>query len=136
VAENHYQEVETELLQLFKRERAKGTLITNQYLMAEARKIADKKGIEWFVGSQTWLEVFKRRNSICYRKSTRVSQKVKEKSLKQLKEFHEKVSKLIEEHNYPQEAIWNADETSITFDSPSNFTLDFKVIHFLFFYIV
>ena len=65
-------EIEKDLLKIFKDERRKGTQITNQIMLREARKIAEREEIKGFVGSLSWLDGFKRRNQICYRKSTRV----------------------------------------------------------------
>ena len=92
-----------------------------------ARSIAERDNLKDFVGSLSWLDGFKKRGRICYRKSTRVAQKVKPGSDVLVKDFQDKFFQLIEANQYAKEAIVNVDETGICFDSPSNYSLDFQV---------
>ena len=96
-------------------------------MISEARKIAEKKKIKEFIGTTNWVQGFRRRHNIVYRRRTKVGQKVKPDAAKDLKEFQDKMMSLIKTHQYPRTAIVNIDETGITFDMPSNDTLDVKV---------
>ena len=114
--------------------RAEGISVNNRYLLKEARIIAQQKDIEDFIGTLSWLEGFKRRHNIVYRRPTRVSQKLKPDSQEQLKQFQEKYIELQKKHQYDPNAIVNIDETGISMDMPSNQTLHIKVNFSLFFY--
>ena len=121
-----YVEVEKELLDFFRDSRNAG-LITNNSLLLEARKIAERLKVKDFAGTLSWLEGMKRRNGISYRKSTRVSQRISPTAREDVEEFQRKFVELYEKHQYPLGAIVNVDETGMNFDSVSNYTLDFKV---------
>lgn len=122
-----FESIEKDLIRLFKQQRSEGIPISNKYLIQEARKIGAGQSIKDFLGTNSWLDGFKRRYKIGYRKSTHVSQKLKANSKDELKNFQDKLTQLIDTHHYAPEAIANVDEAGIYFDSPPNFTLDFKV---------
>lgn len=122
-----FSDLEVELLHLFKIQRNRGISMSNRTLLIAARNIAERRGLHGFVGSPSWLDGFKRRSRICYRRSTRVCQKIKKESEQQAKEFQDQIAQLTQKYNYPKGAIVNADETGIFFDCPSSYTLDFKV---------
>jgi len=122
-----YLPIEEELVKLFVEYRVQGFQITNKILLLEARKIASQKGLIDFTGSQSWLEGFKKRNRIVYRRQTRIAQKLKPDTREKLAAFQSRFLELTQEHQYPISAIVNIDETRVTFDSPSNFTLDIQV---------
>ena len=77
-------------LKLFRDVRTLGILLTNSSLLAEARKIAEGLKTKDFVGTPSRLEEVKRRNEICYRKSTRVNQKLPEKASILIEQFKDK----------------------------------------------
>jgi hypothetical protein len=120
-------ELEQKLLASFKDLRRKGIQVSNKLLIKESRRIANSLGFEDFIGSYSWLDGFKRRNNICYRRPTKVSQKLKETSQKDIEEFQAKLESLVEKHKYPVDAIANFDETGVCLDMPSKRTLEFKV---------
>lgn len=124
--------VESELMKMFRDSRSLGILMTNSCLLNEARKIGERLKVKDFVGTLSWLEGVKKRNGICYRRSTRVSQRIPEDAKVQVEEFREKFLNLYTQHQYPLNAIVNIDETGINFDSISNYTLEFKVSSFSF----
>jgi len=129
-----YKNIEPDLFASFMNCRAEGISVNNRYLLKEARIIAQQKDIEDFIGTLSWLEGFKRRHNIVYRRPTRVSQKLKPDSQEQLKQFQEKYIELQKKHQYDPNAIVNIDETGISMDMPSNQTLHIKVNFSLFFY--
>lgn len=120
--------VEKELLAFFKAERDKGNQLTNHVLLKQARKIAEAQKEQSFSGSPAWLEGFKRRARINYRKSTKVGQRPDPDAESLVNDFQDRFIQLLEIHNYPKDAIVNADETGIWYDSPSHYTLDFRVM--------
>ena len=122
-----FEELEEELEKFFKVLRQKGLPVNNIILTTQAKKIADEKNLTTFVGSQGWLEGFKRRKGIVYRKHTRVSQKLKDDSITKLEEFQTEFLRLTAEHKYPLSAIVNIDESGVWFDSPSNYTREVQV---------
>ena len=121
-----YEEIEPQLYEISKEFRSAGILV-NKYLLKEARIIAEAKGIVDFIGTPSWLDGFKKRYEIVYRKPTRVAQKLKDNAEEELKKFQEKYIELLKAHNYHPDAIVNIDETGICMDMPSNQTLNTKV---------
>ena len=126
-----YQEIEEDLFNYFKNLRTAGISINNQLLLNEARRIANSHGIEGFLGTLSWLDGFKKRHDIVYRRPTRTSQKLSPDSVEMLGKFQKEFLVLVESHGYPLEAICNIDETGICFDMPLHHTLDNKVFFFL-----
>ena len=124
-----YMQLEAELLELFKFKRSKSYAVTNKDLIKEAKQLAASMGLTDFSGSMSWPQGFKTRHCLCYRKATRVSQKLKATAIEDGKRFQEQIGELIAKHHYPPAAIVNADETAIYFDCPASYTLDFKVIY-------
>ena len=92
----------------------------------QARKIADKLKLPNFTGTMSWLYGFKTRNNICYRKLTRVGQKLKADSKERLANFQSQFALLNNMDQYDADAIANLDESGIFFDCPSNYTLAVK----------
>ena len=121
-----FTDIEVDLFAKFQDARSKGILVNNNYLLQEARNIAKAKGIQHFIGTLSWLDKFKQRHNIGYRRNTHVGQKLKPGWKEELKQFQKSFMKLNEKHHYPLEAIWNIDETGITYDNPSNYTLEIK----------
>jgi len=122
-----YLDIEEELARYFFKLRSQGLQVTNRVLINEARKIAASKNYTNFAGSSCWLDGFKNRTKITYRKMTRISQKIREESIEKLKQFQANFIRLTNQHRYDSAAIINIDETGICFDSPSNYTLEYKV---------
>jgi len=122
-----FEAIEKDLLRLFKQQRLNGIPLTNKYLIQEARKIAVGQGIKDFLGTNSWLDGFKRRHKIGYRKSTHTSQKLKAESKEELQNFQDKLTQLTSTYHYSPEAVANIDECGLFYDNPPNFTLDFKV---------
>jgi len=96
-------------------------------MLSEAQKISNRLKVNDFVGTRSWLEGMKRRNGICYRKGTKVSQKTPEDSAEKIKEFNEKIIQLLEIYGYHPDSIVNIDETGLFFDTFSPKTLELKV---------
>ena len=81
-----FSDMEAELLRFFKTHRDKGIPVTNYTLLREARRIAEAKQRD-FTGSTAWLDGFKRRHQICYRRTTHVAQKPKPSAVAELQAF-------------------------------------------------
>jgi len=109
-----FPEVERELLVWFKDMRNRGYSVTNGTLFNEALKLED------FIGSQSWLNGFKIRSRIVYRRADplKISSPIS-------------TNDLLELHNYALESIVNIDESGLAFDSFNPCTLEFKVPSFL-----
>ena len=122
-----HSEIEAELVNVFRGSRNTGLLVTNNSLLIEARKIAERLKKKDFSGTLSWLEGVKRRNGITYRKTTRVGQTISPNAQEEIEEFHKKFVELYEKHQYPLGTVFNIDETGINFEQVSNYTLDFKV---------
>ena len=67
-----YSQLEVELRLFFINQRDHKSVMTNRILLREARRIADRAGLRDFIGSISWLNGFKKRNQICYRRATRI----------------------------------------------------------------
>ena len=104
-----------------------GILMINSALLTEARQIAVRLKIKDFVGTYSWLQRFKDRNQICYRKTTRMGQKLHPSAKKEAENFKAKIIELCEKYRYPMNAVVNLDESGIFFDAPSGQTLEFRV---------
>jgi len=126
-----YLKIEEELFNIFKDLRTRGYQVTNQYLIKEARRRAENQKLNDFTGSSSWLDGFKRRNGIVYRKQTRICQKLKDTAKQELIVFQDKFVRLYEEHEYDMGSMVNIDETGITYDNPSNYTLEIQVNFYL-----
>jgi len=127
-----FPEIEAELLKVFKDFRHNGILQTNKSLQLEARRIAQRLKNNDFVGTGSWLQGFKKRNGICYRRGTKVGQRIPQDAEERIQEFKSQIVKLFEEHKYHLEAVVNADETGLCFDALSHSTLEFKVFYYSF----
>ena len=73
------------------------------------------------------MQGFKKRNGICYRRGTKVGQRVPEDAELKIQEFKDKVVKLFEENKYHLDSVVNIDETGLVFDAVSHSTLEFTV---------
>jgi len=125
-----FPEIEIELMKVFREARANGILMTNNSMLREARKIAERLKNTNFVGTMSWLDGVKKRNELSYRRHTRVAQKLKENALEQQEEFRNKIIELFEKHEYQLDSVINIDETGLNFDQISNYTLEFKVLFY------
>ena len=114
-----YPDIENDLIKTFRGARGSGMLTTNGIMIREARRIALRQKNADFVGTLSWLSGFKRRHQICYRRNTRVAQKLPVNAIQKIEEFTDELTKLIEIKKYQLDAIANVDETSIFFDSLS-----------------
>lgn len=123
--------IEKKLLESFKELRSKGIGVNNASLLKMATEIADELHEENFVGSIGWVRGFRRRNRIVTRRRTRVSQKLCATSEEELRDFQKQIVDLIKLHKYDSEAILNIDEVGITFDNPSNYSLEIQVSNYL-----
>jgi len=100
-----YPIVEAELLKVFKEGRSNGMVLNKRNMMYKARRIADKMKTKDFVGSISWLEGWKKRHGICYRRCTKVGQKLLPDVFDKIQESNMKIIELFERHQYSLDAV-------------------------------
>ena len=119
--------VEAELVNVFRDNRAKGLMIINSHLLQEARKIALRQKNPQSIGTMSSLQGIKKRQGICYRRHTRVAQKLPQDAPEKIEAFSNRIKLLFEEHAYDLKSVVKIDETGFFFDSFADQTLEFKV---------
>jgi len=95
-------------------------------ILIEARRLAIEISITGFAGKTSWCERFMRRNGLCMRTKTTIAQKLpREYEIKIIK-FHKYVINMRKKLCFETGQLGNMDEVPLTFDVPSNKTVDVK----------
>lgn len=116
-------DVENQIHDWFISMRKRGCIVLNSHLIDKAFELSNTAQ---FKASSNWLFRFKWRYLIVTRKITakRVYSPYNfEETATKFKNYH---TKIIEDNNISASNILNADETSICFDMPTNYTLETK----------
>jgi len=97
-----------------------------EIILIETRRIATEKPITDFAGTTSWCERFMRRNVLCMRTKTTIAQKLRCKCERKIIEFHKYVINMRKKLCFEKGQLGNMDEVPLTFDVPSNKTVDVK----------
>ena len=92
----------------------------------EAKYLAAEKGIEDFTGSPSWCHRFMKRCGLAMRTKTRIAQKIPIECESKIVSFHKFVLDARKKNGFEISQIGNMDEVPLTFDVPSNKTVDVK----------
>ncbi|KAG8225841.1 hypothetical protein J437_LFUL004770 [Ladona fulva] len=92
----------------------------------KTRKLAVDMSIADFSGITSWCERFMKRNGLCMRSRTTIAQKLPPEYERKIIEFHKYVINLRKMKCFEIGQIGNMDEIPLTFDVPSNKTVDIK----------
>jgi len=95
-------------------------------ILIEARRLAIEMSITDFAGTASWCERFMRRNGLCMHTKTTVAQKLPRECERKIIEFHKYVINMRKKLCFEIGQLRNMDEVPLTFDVPSNKTVDVK----------
>ena len=79
-----------------------------------------------FAETTSWCERFMRRNGQCMRTKTTIAQKLPREYKRMITEFHKYVINMRKKLCFEMGQLGNMDEVPLTFDVPSNKTVDVK----------
>ncbi|CAI5770390.1 pogo transposable element with KRAB domain [Podarcis lilfordi] len=108
------------------KQRNKGFAVSTKMIIYEAKRIALEKGIHDFTGSPSWCYRFMKRCGLAMRTKTRTAQKMPEEYESKILSFHKFVIDARKRNGFEIGQIGNMDEVPLTFDVPSNRTVDRK----------
>ncbi|XP_077111701.1 uncharacterized protein LOC143767342 isoform X2 [Ranitomeya variabilis] len=103
-----------------------GFSVSSKMIIEEAKRIATEKGIEDFIGTESWYYRFLKRSGLHKGANTRIAQKMPEEYETETLSFHKFVIDAMKRHRFELSQIGNMDEIPITFGVPSNRTVDAK----------
>ncbi len=119
-------DIEKELVNYILESRSAGLAVATAVVRIKAKEIARQRGITDFKASPGWCFRFLRRHNISIRRRTHISQKLPSDYDDKLLSFQKFVIQTRKRLNPPLHLIGNADQTPLTFDIPSNTTLNVK----------
>lgn len=117
-----YRVLEQEIKAWVLEKRSAGHQISGTRIMLQARKFAMERDISEFKGSPKWVYNFMKRNNFVRRATTSTGQKLPDDWEIKAAAFRGFVSR--NKEDLPLDRIANMDEVPVTFDLPSNFTIE------------
>ncbi|XP_045208819.2 tigger transposable element-derived protein 4-like [Mercenaria mercenaria] len=118
-----FPEVEEAVLKWFKNARNENVPVSGPFLIHKANEFARALGMTDFNCSTGWLERFKERHGITFKKVCGESKSV-DLTSDRIQEWNDRLSSILRE--YSPENIFNADETGLFYRALSDKTLEFK----------
>jgi len=106
--------------------RNSGIAVNTKMIILEARKLAANMGVEDFKGTESWCFCFVKRNGLSLRTRTKISQKMPEEYEQKIMAFHQFIINARKQSLFELNQIGNMDEVPLTFDVPSNKSVDVK----------
>ncbi|XP_073537612.1 uncharacterized protein, partial [Phyllobates terribilis] len=106
--------------------RINGFSVSSKMIIDEAKRIATEKGIENFIGTDSWCYRFMKRSGLAKCTNTTVAHKIPEEYGTEILSFHKFVIDARKRSRFELSQIGNMDEVPITFGVPSNRTVDSK----------
>ena len=119
-------ELDDKVFEFLEEERSNGFAVSNRLLLRQASEIAGGLGLQDFKGSTGWLQRWKRRYNVGYRRGTNVSQKVPADYADQIFKVRKDIILLRKQHSIEPSHIYNMDQTMCRFDMPQNRTVDVR----------
>ena len=95
-------------------------------ILHEAKGLAMSKGIQNFKGGIVWVYRFMKRQGLLMQNRTRLAQKIRDAYEDRILNFHRFVIQLSKKKQFPLSQIGNLDETPLTFECPSNLTVELR----------
>jgi len=130
-AKPKYSALETALLTWVKEKRKNQNAVTRSMIQMKAKALAQQRqwqaicsGIGSFAFSNKWLDGFMRRKNLSNRRRTTVTQHLPDDLVEKQQEFLSYIVYRRIQYDYPLAYIGNMDETPVSFDLPSNTTID------------
>ncbi|XP_078244344.1 uncharacterized protein LOC110070281 isoform X2 [Pogona vitticeps] len=106
------------------RQQNNGFSVSANMIIFEAKRISIEKGIQDFTGSLSWCYRFMRRCGLATRAKTRIAPKLPKGYESKFLSFHKFVIDARKKNGFEIGQIGNMDEVPLTFDVPSNRTVD------------
>ena len=126
-----YPELEIELIDWFKESRSQLKVVSRYMIQAKARSFAKKSqyqelypNIDEGKFSQKWVDGFMKRHNLVNRRKTTVAQRLPDDYVEMQSNFLSYILFQRKEHQYPLSLIGNMDETPLSFNLPSNTTIE------------
>ncbi|CAB4374185.1 unnamed protein product [Rhizophagus irregularis] len=130
-AKPKYPALETALLTWVKEKRKNQNAVTRSMIQMKAKALAQQRqwqvtcsGVGSFAFSNKWLDGFMRRKNLSNRRCTTVAQHLPDDLVEKQQEFLSYIVYRRVQYDYPLAYIGNIDETPVSFDLPSNTTID------------
>ena len=120
-----FDDVENAILKWFSNVREQNVPVSGPILLAKAEEFSQKLEIENFKASTGWLERFKERNGITFKKVCGEAKSVDMTST-DMTEWGQRLSRLLEQ--YSPDDIYNADETGMFYRLLPDKTLEYKKV--------
>ena len=106
--------------------RKNGIALSMKMILIEARRLDIEMSITDFAGTTSWCERFMRRNGLCMHTKTTVVQNLPREYERKIIEFQKYVINMKKKLCFEIGQLGNMDEVHLTFDVPSNKTVDGK----------
>jgi hypothetical protein len=126
-----YPQLEVELFEWVKESRRQLKTVSRYMIQSKARSLAKKPTYEALYPdvknarfSQKWVDGFMSRHNLVNRRRTTIAQRLPEDYLEKQSDFLSYILFYRKEHEYPLSLIGNMDETPMTFNLPSNTTVE------------
>ena len=119
-------ELEEELKNWVREQRNVGFSVSTKMIMEQGKKIAVEKNLGDFKGGATWCYRFMKRQGLSMRVRTHLAQKMPNEYEAKILQFQRYVIQTRKEKGYELGQMGNMDEVPLTFDVPSNRTVDVK----------
>src|SRR6266498_448866 len=126
-----YSALETALVTWVKEKRKNQNAVSQYMIQMKARSLAQQRqwqiicsGIEFFAFSNKWLDGFMNQNNLSNHCRTTIAQRLPDDLIEQQQAFLAFIVYRRIQHDYPLALIGNMDETPVSFDLPSNTTID------------
>ena len=110
---------------MFDIKREKGIRVLTSDIKRDALKISERDKLPKFKASNHWLNDFKQRNEIRWKKITNFKIKTEEQMFSALKMFYQELSLVHSEESIDPRCIVNFDETRVEWGLMSSYTLDY-----------
>ena len=105
--------------------REQNVLVSGPILLAKAEEFAKKPEVEKFKASTGWLELFKERNGITFKKVCGEAKSVDTAST-DMTEWEQRLRRLLDQ--YTPDDIYNAEETGVFYRLLPDKTLEYKIV--------
>jgi hypothetical protein len=115
-------ELEKELLSWIEEQRQNGYIVTRNLIRLQARIYAKRNSIKTSA-SAGWVTRFLKRNGLCLRQKTKISQKLPHDYEDKITKFQQFLINQRKHYNYDTVHIGNMDETPVWFDMPTAKTI-------------
>uniref|UniRef100_A0A803K4M5 HTH CENPB-type domain-containing protein n=1 Tax=Xenopus tropicalis TaxID=8364 RepID=A0A803K4M5_XENTR len=119
-------ELEVDIKEWITHHRENGFLVSTKMIINKAKLIAVEKGIQNFTSSPSWCYRFMKRSGLAMRTKTKIAQKMPKEYEEKILSFHKFLIDARKKNQFELSQIGNMDEVPLTFDVPSNRTVDHK----------